>query len=287
MSWQVEWRALAARIEGLGVAGDALNSSLAVRNNDMFGVTQNVLVPAGHAVITALADLARGYQQQLPKAALTAINAFLYKYGNHLAPNQVQADHGALQVLIALRALRAELDYFLSDAQVEGRRRVERAFLHLQRSLAVDDALRHRWQAAKDEPTCEKLGAVHLLAHGIWAFKAHGPGARTDLVLGAPIDQGDSRLYDVEALVLTEWKIAETQNLTSKVDEAHTQLRLYKGGILAGFELTSRRYVVVVSDEELHLPDHHDDGGIECRHICINRGDDTPSTSARKSSSKK
>jgi hypothetical protein len=121
----------------------------------------------------------------------------------------------------------------------------------------------------------------------VWAFKAHGAGARTDLVLGAPIDQGDSRLNDVEALVLTEWKIAEARNLTSKVDEAHTQLRLYKGGILAGFELTSRRYVVVVSDEELRLPDHHDDGGVECRHICINRGGDTPSTSARKVSRRK
>ncbi|HTB58557.1 MAG TPA: hypothetical protein VLC06_11810, partial [Polyangia bacterium] len=130
-------------------------------------------------------------------------------------------------------------------------------------------------------------GAVHLLTHGIWAFKAHGAGARTDLVLGAPIDPGDSRVHDVEALVLTEWKIAGAQNLSSKIDEAHTQLRLYKGGILSGFELTSRRYVVVVCDQNLRLPDHHDDGGIECRHICINRGEDTPSVSARKSSRQK
>jgi hypothetical protein len=33
---------------------------------------------------------------------------------------------------------------------------------------------------------CEKLAGVHLLLHGIWAFKVHAAGERTDLVFPQP-----------------------------------------------------------------------------------------------------
>src|SRR3989442_569356 len=33
-------------------------------------------------------------------------------------------------------------------------------------------------------PACESLGACHLLAHSVWAFKTSAEGERTDLVLG-------------------------------------------------------------------------------------------------------
>lgn len=46
--------------------------------------------------------------------------------------------------------------------------RSKRAFLHLQRLLAVDADIRAKWKGAfeaehKGELSCEKLGAVHLL----------------------------------------------------------------------------------------------------------------------------
>jgi hypothetical protein len=179
--------------------------------------------------------------------------------------------------------VKAELDYYFADGEIAARRVVERAFLHLQRSLAADEDVRGRWRKAKDELACEKLGALHLLAHGIWAFKAHTSGARTDLILGRPMADGEPGVSDVESLVLTEWKLAkDSLEAPNKVGEAHTQLDLYRRGALGGFELSTRRYVVVVADREVLLPPSHDVGGTLCRHICLNRSGDTPSVVARK-----
>ena len=63
---------------------------------------------------------------------------------------------------------------------------VERAFIHLQRTIVVDHDIRKKWKSAFNtgEIACERLGAVHLLSHGIWAFKADALGERTDLILG-------------------------------------------------------------------------------------------------------
>jgi hypothetical protein len=53
----------------------------------------------------------------------------------------------------------------------------------------ADSSIRQKWRNAFDEGevACEKLGGVHLLLHGIWAFKVHTPEERTDLVLQEPI----------------------------------------------------------------------------------------------------
>ena len=84
----------------------------------------------------------------------------------------------------------------------------ERAFEHLNRSIVVDSGLRQRWQAAHDrnEPACEALGGVHLLSHGIWAFKAKGPKAETDLVYQEPPTDIGRIKRSSDGLVLTEWK---------------------------------------------------------------------------------
>jgi hypothetical protein len=59
--------------------------------------------------------------------------------------------------------------------------------------IVVDKNVRAKWQAAwkksgGHETRCEQLGAVHLLSHGIWAFKTSANGA-TDLVYSDPIDR--------------------------------------------------------------------------------------------------
>jgi hypothetical protein len=84
-------------------------------------------------------------------------------------------------------------------------------FQHLQRLIVVDDEARRKWQAAfaKGEVECEKLGAVHLLGHGIWAFKIDARGGRTDLVYQEPAGGLIKEQQYAEGFVLTGWKIAK------------------------------------------------------------------------------
>src|SRR5258708_25248545 len=91
----------------------------------------------------------------------------------------------ALQVgLSHLLAAQAEISLAISDFELSGRRLVERAFLHLQRSLVVDQDLRERWLTAfhkEGEPALEKLGAVHLLSMS----RSPGPSTSPRRVTGS------------------------------------------------------------------------------------------------------
>src|SRR5688572_22933112 len=146
-----------------------------------------------------------------------------------------------MQWLDQWRALAARVDGFIRAAEVFGqfshggrhdaRSRVESAFEHLRRLLAVDSTVRERWDAAfqSGETHCEKLGAVHLLAHGIWAFKVSGSGAATDLVMNEPL-QNELPLVERtgNAIVLTEWKVVrDVRGLERKAAEARAQAKLY------------------------------------------------------------
>jgi hypothetical protein len=112
--------------------------------------------------------------------------------------------------LVSLVAFETEMSFLLSDVQASIRSRSERAFSHLQRSIVVDESIRARWLKAfkEGEVACEKLGAVHLLLHGIWAFKVDAAGARTDLVLEEPAGDVAAVQRYADGLVLTEWKKA-------------------------------------------------------------------------------
>jgi hypothetical protein len=159
----------------------------------------------------------------------------------------------------------------LTDHQEHVRARSERAFLHLQRSLAVVADLRAKWLAAfkAGETHCEALGSVHLLSHGIFAFKVDAKGARTDLVFNEPLD---SLLNPraIEGLVLTEWKVADEKTATERFTTARTQAELYKQGPLAGIELRRYRYLVAVSVKDLPstlIPSDFIVGDVTYRHI--------------------
>ena len=69
------------------------------------------------------------------------------------------------------------------------RTRSERAFAHLQRHFVADAECRDKWTSAftDGEVACEALRALHLLLHGLWAFKVDNAGARTDLVFQEPL----------------------------------------------------------------------------------------------------
>ncbi len=115
----------------------------------------------------------------------------------------------------------------LADVQLPLRALSDRAFQHLQRLIVVDDEVRRKWQAAfaKGEVECEKLGAVHLSGHGIWAFKIDASGGRTDLVYQEPAGGLIKEQQYAEGLVLTEWKIARSAAEAGGKAEKHATRR--------------------------------------------------------------
>ena len=175
-------------------------------------------------------------------------------------------------------------DLNLKTIDWEGDLLSERAFVHLQRSIIVDDEIRKKWIIAykEHETKCERLGALHLLLHGIWAFKVDAIGGKTDLVLNEPLSITTIVENTADALVLTEWKIVKAQDeLQDKIKEAQKQAALYSSGVLGGIEIANYRYLVMVSEERMKMPDDQVKGIVTYRHINIAVNPDTPSVEAR------
>lgn len=170
---------------------------------------------------------------------------------------------GVAVAITALESFRIELDHLLTDADEVTRSLAIRAFLHLQRSIVADSAVRERWVFAysKGEVACEKLGACHLLLHGIFAFKAVGAGQQTDLVINEPIVLDDDIRRASQGLVLTEWKVVRTpEQLKTQCEAAYKQASRCSRGILNGFPVASTRYLVMVSEEVMKMPEPTTDG---------------------------
>jgi hypothetical protein len=188
------------------------------------------------------------------------------------------------ELALRLSLLRNDLDVVLGDGQEAIRSRTERAILHLQWSIQTTEPVRKAWIDAfeKDEAACEALGATHLLAHGIFAFKATSSAARTDLVFHEPVNT-DVAYAVAEGLVLTEWKrLTDPRKLNASIDSADVQADLYGTGVLGGSELRRIRYVVVVSKEQVHMPEDTIRQGYLIRHLNIAVHPDAPSVAAPK-----
>jgi hypothetical protein len=186
--------------------------------------------------------------------------------------------------LTSLASFRSEFDFLIADTQFIARKITERAFIHLQRCIVADSEMRKKWRKAYDEheTECEKLGATHLLQHGVWAFKANAEGARTDLILCEPKSPAFSVENIAEAIVLTEWKIVKSQDqLLDKATEALTQAELYSSGVLGGIEIANYRFLVMVTEKGMKMPDDQIEGNVTYRHINIAVNPDTPSVEAR------
>ncbi len=160
-----------------------------------------------------------------------------------------------------------EVSYLLTDTYATIRAHCERAFEPLRRLIVVDPAQKALWQAAyaQGETACEKLGATHLLSHGIWTFKANAEGAHTDLVYSEPIDP-DRAARSADGLVLTEWKKVDSEATTRAIHSlfaaACAQAKRYTQGSLAGFELTDYRYLIAVSWSDVDVPADMLDEGV-------------------------
>lgn len=289
MGWLAEWKAISDRIKGLLEAGQLLFLSIRDTSTENRSVFKNILIPHAKKINEDIMDF---YDNNKSIMSAACAESILSLHGSYAVACR-NSDSGRGQqkrlelvqeLLTSLASFRAEFDFHLSDKQVITKRITERAFLHLQRSIVADPGIRANWKKAfgNGETKCEKLGAVHLLLHGIWAFKALAEGERTDLVLQAPLKDISLVEETSEGLVLTEWKVVKDNNLEQVSDEAFKQAKRYGRGILGGIELTTYRYLVLVSLKNIvPMPEkRRDDDNIVYKYINIAVDPDTPSKDA-------
>lgn len=273
MTYADQWNALSSRIRGLMQAGELHARFLAVRSSDNHGRAKR-LREQSESVVSALEAFRDRFRHALPPAALASIDDFTQKFGPLIRNASGSADSLKERVwaaLVLLAAFETEMSYALSDMQEVIHTRSERAFVHLQRLIVADREFREKWKAAFNdgEVACEKLGAVHLLWHGIWAFKVDAAGARTDLVFQEPVRSLTDQERYADGIVLTEWKTATSKNAEKKFDDARSQAKRYAQGVLAGSELTAYRYAVVVTRAQVEFPTDRAEDGTVYRHINI------------------
>ncbi len=287
MNWIEQWRALAARIDGLVRAGEFLIGAFKVNSSDSFQVFEKSFWPNLVAIRKEIDQLGNDHQAELSPPAHKAIQRYVssdrkpFGGGN---PGPIN-----IQLLAPLAAFRSEFEYLIRDAEVEQRALVELSFEHLRRQIVVDADVKKKWKNAfkGHETKCEKLGAVHLLGHAIWAFKFHAIGGATDLIFGDPIEQFSTiARRTARAMVLTEWKLVRDQkDLTKKATEARKQVEQYTAGVLGDIELKSTRYIVLVTEAQLKPVSDISEGGVMYRHISIPVRPKVPSKSALSKSS--
>lgn len=248
---------------------------------DHVGAVEGALLPELDEISVLLERYRRECAIEIPSGARQALDDYL------AVERASDLNIGRLQALATLVILRSRFEYALRASEAEVISLVELAFEHLRRQILVDEQTRTRWQDAfvKGEVQCEKLGAVHLLAHGVWAFKVQGERAVTDLVLAEPAQSTARTIGRVARTVaLTEWKLVrDGESVEAKAKEARLQTAAYAAGILGGLELRSRRYVVLVAPHELDLPDDRVEGRVVYRHVGIVVDPATPSVAARRS----
>jgi hypothetical protein len=224
------WAALAAQIKSLQRAGELYGLFQSYHTEDTYADGTFLREQCG-PLVQSLEQFRQDFAGSLPSAAIARIDHFLgtriVQAAKDAKAEQIGAARGAL---VALAAFEAEITFLLAGRQEQIRARSERALLHLQRILAVDHDVSAKWKKAfeKNEVACERLGSVHLLSHGIYAFKVDAVGARTDLVFNDP--PSDAMLTQaVEGTVLTEWKIAkDAKDAIAAVRTARIQADLYR-----------------------------------------------------------
>ena len=188
MNWYQEWQALSARIHGLLDAGSFFYSALQHSSADDLGVRKQILLANAQKIFESLNNYLKEYQSTFPKEAFESLKSFLEQTNkkNIVFTPRSGTVRGHVQfALTSLAAFQSEFSYTIADTQAVALRITERAFAHLQRSIIADDEIRNKWLSAfsDGETKCEKLGSLHLLSHGVWAFKAHAEKGRTDLIL--------------------------------------------------------------------------------------------------------
>jgi hypothetical protein len=227
MSMMEDWRRISARIDSLR---DAALFYMQRKTPDSTGAVKDLLNEC-RTIADSCSAFATQYDRDLSNDAKGAISDCLKAASITVLYNSLASLREFESSVAVLKLLQGRLAYALSDQQEVLRKRSYRALTHLQWTLAADEAVRDKWQDAfenKTEPSCERLGAVHLLSHGIYAFKADAVKGRTDLMF-AEVDPSEEVTQTDAALVLTEWKIAKVPGeAAKKFQDARDQARRYK-----------------------------------------------------------
>jgi hypothetical protein len=272
--WEEHWRVLTRRLAAWNATADFF-----LRHIDQVGALREqanqALAQEANDIVAAIDAL------ELPPPVRAALDQIKVRYTN--VYGVTKGERVVANRWVTLSALRIPLDEALGESEEPRRRLVDRAFLHLNRTLVVDAAVRATWQQALAQETrCEQLGALHLLAHGIYAFKADATSGRTDLILGEPLAITDT-VKSAEAMVLTEWKVVrERKEAASKAREAKAQAERYARVELAGFELRAHRYIVLVSAAPIDVPSSEANGQIQYHYINVVVDRSKPSQDARR-----
>jgi hypothetical protein len=289
MNWQIEWQALSARIKGILDAGSFFYTALHHSSEDSRSVKKKILLRDAEKIVSSLRGFSDKYQSVLPTAAIECLSGFLSKpeitEPTFFRPEATWESGNVQFALTSLAAFQSEFNFIIADTQYIARRITERAFIHLQRCIVVDEEVRQKWMDAFNthETKCEKLGALHLLYHGVWVFKANATGGKTDLILNEPLPPAAVIESTADTLVLTEWKLVKSpKELPGKIQEARKQAEIYGSDVLGGIEIRNYRYLVMVSERRLGMPDDIIENGTTYRHINIAVNPGSPSEESRK-----
>jgi hypothetical protein len=287
--WTTEWRSIDARIQALIEAGRFFLSTPDSEQHN----GSSLLIENAHDTARAIRAFMGQYSRQLDPEQLNCVALFWQKYLADLIPpnGSCTGFSGVTSVVTYLASFRAEFAYLTRDNRAVARSLVIRAFTHLQRTIVTDRSVRALWKEAfqAGELACEGLGSCQLLSHGIWAFKTSSEGERTDLVLGEDLEvESEAVQRSSIGLVLTEWKVVRAENeLGEKIEQAYAQAKRYRKGILAGFEVASPRYLVMVSEDYLEMPEPREEGEISYAHLNVAVFPSSPSKIARKLASRR
>jgi hypothetical protein len=280
VNWIDRWHSLSARIDGLLDAANFVMQALQVNNSFAPG-TKRAFLDELNAIAIELRQMSQSDGANMPEMAARALAELV------AAPPRLDDtagfDANSLQAITPLFAFRARFDYLIRDSEIEGRNATELSFEHLRRLIEVDANTRAAWKKAfeKNEIACERLGSVHLLSHGIWAFKVQAGGAATDLVYNEPVTPQHLRRTS-RAIVLTEWKIVrDPADADREALAARTQANDYAEGALGDLELKRTRYAVLVGLKKHDPPADIDNGRFIYRHIWLAVDPDTPSVHGR------
>jgi len=288
VSWRDDWIGLSGRIDGLLDAAKLYMQTAALHRGDPTGVADKNLIPQIEKAIEEVRKFRDVWRPQISEPAVACIDGFLSSIDGFRGQ---KAFFGIRSLITPLVTFRAELEHCMADRSAIARSLTERAFSHLRRSLIASRPMREEWRsvfAEKREESIEKLGAAHLLLHGIWAFKANAADSagRTDLVLSVPMTAattGEAERVS-EALVLTEWKkVVAGDDPEEKANEAQAQARMYSSGVLGGVELRDTKYLVLVSAGESQPIDDREADGVRYRVVQIAIDPSVPSVAARRS----
>lgn len=262
-------------------AGQMRANHLAVIRRET-GVGRKYLIDQVKSVAKQISNFGMLYSGVLPAGAISAITSL----NDKLPPDRYKdasldsAGDILWSDLVILCAFEAEMSYLLADPEARVRLLTERAIIHLRRLISADPSVAAKWQEAFEagEVACEKLGAIHLLWHGIYSFKANAPHGRTDLLLQETFGGIDREAQFAEGSILTEWKIARNMvEAAKRYKEAQIQLAQYSDGLLAGQTLASCRYAIVISQKWCNPPEDAMENGITYRNVNIPVAPDVPS----------